>query len=108
MGVVAGEVEKRVSVAGGEALVEEVMGEGGVGFLEGMGEGLGLSCLRAGSAVGVEGITDNKDFDFVLADETGDGFEVGAEGGAVESEEGLGGKAEGVGDGEANAAVADV
>jgi hypothetical protein len=48
----------------------------------------------------------------MLADEAGDGFEVGAEvglgGGAVEGEEGLGGEAEGVGDGQADALVADV
>jgi hypothetical protein len=44
----------------------------------------------------------------VLADEAGYGFEVGAEVGSVEGEEGLGGEAEGVGDGEADAAVADV
>jgi hypothetical protein len=44
----------------------------------------------------------------MLAEEAGDGLEVGAEGGAVEGEEGLGGKAEGVGDGEADALVADI
>ena len=77
-------------------------------FFEGLGEGLGLGCLGAGRAVGVKGVADEKGFDLVLADETGDRFEVGAEGGAVEGEEGLGGEAEGVGDGEADAAVADV
>ena len=48
----------------------------------------------------------------MLADEAGDGLEVGAKvgfgRGSVECEERLGGEAEGVGDGQANAAVADV
>ena len=79
-----------------------------MGFLEGLGEGLGLGCLGAGCAVGVKGVADEQGFDLVLADETGDRFEVGAEGGAVEGEERLRGEAEWVGDGETNAAVADV
>lgn len=44
----------------------------------------------------------------MLADEASNGFEIGAEGGAVEGEERLRGEAEWVGDGETNAAVADV
>jgi hypothetical protein len=107
-GGMAGEVEEGVGVVGGEALVEEIVAESGVSFFEGLGEGLGFGSLGAGRAVGVEGIADEEDFDLVLADEAGDGFEVGAEGGAVEGEEGLGGEAEGVGDGETDAAVADV
>lgn len=56
----------------------------------------------------MERVANEEGFDFVLADEAGDGFEVGAERGAVEGEERLGGEAEGVGDGETDAAVADV
>ena len=56
----------------------------------------------------MERVADEEDFDVVLADEAGDGFEVGAEGGAVEGEEGLGGETERVGDGETDAAVANV
>ncbi len=105
----AGEIEKGMGVVGGETLVEEVVGEGGVGFLGGHGsKGLGLGCLGTGCAVGVQGVADDKGFDFMLADEAGDCFEVGAEGGAVEGEEGLGGETERVCDGETNAAVADV
>ena len=54
----AGEIEEGMGVMRGEALVEEMVGEGGVGFAEGVGEGLSFGCLRAGSAVGVEGIAD--------------------------------------------------
>ncbi len=90
-GGVAGEVEEGVGVVGGEALVEEVVGEEGMGFFEGVGEGLGLGGLGAGGAVGVEGIADEEDFYFVLTDEAGDGFEVGAQRGAMKGEERLGG-----------------
>ena len=108
----AGEVEEGVSVVGGEALVEEVVSEGGVGFFERVGEGLGFGGLGAGRSVGVKRVADKEYFDFVLADEAGDGFEVGPYVWfgmtAVKGEEGLGGEAERVGDGEADAAVADV
>jgi hypothetical protein len=107
-GGVAGEIEEGVGVVGGEALVEEMVGEGGVGFPQGLREGLGLGGLGAGRAVSVQRIADEEDFYLVLSDEAGDGFEVGAEGGAVESEERLGGEAEGIGDGETDAAVTDV
>ena len=104
----AGEIEECVGVVGGEALVEEMVEEGGVSFAESCGEGLGFGGLGAGCAVGVEGVADEEDFYFVLADEAGDGFEIGAEGGAMQGEERLRGETEGVGDGEADAAVADV
>lgn len=104
----AGEIKEGVGVVGGEAFVEEMVGESGVGLLECLGEGLGFGGLGAGRAVGVEGIADEEDLDFVLADEAGDSFEVGAEGGAMESEEGLSGEAERVSDGETDAAVAYV
>jgi len=65
---VAGEVEEGVGVVSGEALVEQMVGEGGMGFLEGLGEGVGLGRLGAGCAVGVERVADEEDFYFVLAD----------------------------------------
>ncbi len=104
--------EKGVGVVGGEPLVEEVDGERGVAggqmVAQGVGEGEGLDGLGAGGAVGVEGVADDEDLDGVLADEAGDGFQVGAEMGAVDGEEGLRGEAELVRDGEADALVADV
>jgi len=105
---VTGGVEEGVGVVGGEALVEQVVGEVGVGFAKSGSEGLGLGGLRAWRSVGVERIADEEDFDVVLADEACDGFEVGAQGGAMNGEKRLGDEAEGIGDGEADAAVADV
>ena len=107
-GSVAGKIEEGVGVVGGEALVKKIVGEGRVSFPQGTREGLGFGRLGAGCAVGVQGVADDKGFDFVLADEAGDRFEVCAEGGAVEGKEGLGGEAERVCDGEADTAVADV
>ena len=77
-------------------------------FLQGLGEGLGFGGLWAGRAVGVERVANQEGLDFVLADEASDGFEVRSERGAVKGEERLGGETEGVGDGETDAAVADV
>ncbi len=108
VGLAGARAEEGVGVVGGEALVEEVVGQGGVSFFEGFGEGEGFGGLRAGCAVGVERVAYKEGFDVVLADEAGDGFEVGAEMGAVEGEEGLGGEAERIGDGQSDALVADV
>ena len=47
-GGVAGTIEEGVGVVGGEAFVEEMVGEGGVGLLECLGEGLGFGGLGTG------------------------------------------------------------
>ncbi len=101
-------VEEFVGLAGGEALVEQVVGEGGVLGEEFGGEGFGLGGLRAPGTVGVQGKTYDKGADLMFADEAADGFEVGVQFGAVQGEEGLGRETEAVGDGEADAAVAYV
>jgi hypothetical protein len=106
--VVAVGVKESVGFLGGVALVEKMVSELWVLFAEDGGEGEGFYGLRAGCAVGVERIADDEDFDFVLADETGDRFEVGTLGGAVDGEEWAREDAELVCDGEADAAVADV
>jgi hypothetical protein len=97
--------EESVSVMGGEAFVEEMEREVGVGFSEGFGEGDSFDGLRAIGAVGVEGVADYDDFDAVLTDKSGDGFKVGALVGAVQGEERLRGEAEGIGDCETDALV---
>ncbi len=107
-GVVAGGVEQGVGVEGGEALVEQVVLECGVGWLQGGGKGSGFGGLRAQGAGGVERVAYDESGDGVLADEAGYGLEVGAVGGAVDREERLGGEVELIGDREADAAVTDI
>lgn len=107
-GDAAGFVEQGVGLAGGEALIEEVMLQCGMCLAEGVGEGLRFCGLWAGGAVGMEWAADDENLDLVLADETSDGFEVGAERGAVEGEERARGEAELVGDSDADALVADI
>ncbi len=105
---VAEGVKVAVGLGGGEALVPEVDGEAELGA-EGFGEGLGAGGLGALIAGHVEGVADDGLGDGgVLAEDAGDGLEVVLEAGAVEGEEGLSGVAEFVGEGEADAAVADV
>lgn len=107
-GSVARGVEEAVSLERGEALVEEMERECGMLRMKGLGEGRGFGGLRAGGAVGVERVSDDECGDVVLADETSDRFEVSAQGCAMDGEEGLRGEAERIGDGEADAAIADV
>ncbi len=105
-GVSAG-VEMAVGFGGGEALVPELDGEVEFGA-EVFGEGLGLGRLRALVAGHMERIPDHDEGDGVLAQDAGDGFEVRASTGAMEREERLRGVAQGVGEGEADAAVAHI
>jgi len=98
-GAAGARAEERVGFVGGEALVEEMVRERGVSLFESLGEGQRFEGLRAGCAVGVQWVADDEGLYVVLADEAGDGFEIGAEVGAVEGEEGLRGEAKGIGDG---------
>lgn len=104
----AGGVEKDVGFECSEALVEQVMLKVRMLRAESFGEGAGLGGLRAGRAVGVERMAGDKDSHVVLADEAGDGLQVGALGGAVDREQGLRGEVELIADGESDPAVADV
>ena len=56
----------------------------------------------------MERVSDYQNFDAVLANEPGDGFEVGAERGAVDGEQRLCDEPQRIGDGETDAAVANV
>src|SRR5947208_16494774 len=75
---------------------------------EGFGEGAHLFGLRAFGAAHAEREADDDLFDFMFADYLLEGVEVVAFVLAMESFEALGGDAEGVGDGDADAAGADV
>ncbi len=97
-----------MGLAGGEALIQKMVGEGRVGLAEGGGEDERLAGLRTGRAIRVKRVADHDDLDRVLADEAGDGFEVGAETGAVQRKERPRGQAQLVGDSEADALVANV
>ncbi len=101
-------VEESVGLGGGEALVEEVKAEVGVLLTEMGGEGLGLGGLRAGITGEMERKADDDVGDEVFADDASDRLQVEVQGFAMEGKERLGGDAEGVGEGEADAAVADV
>ncbi len=103
----AGVVEVAVGLGGGEALVPEMDGDGELGA-EVFGEGLGLGGLRTLVAGHVERVADDGLGDVVLAEDAGDGLEVRAAAGAMQREERLRGEAEGVGERDADAAVADV
>ena len=105
---VSGFVEDLVGFAGGEAFVPEVDGQAGE-LAELGGEGLGFGGAGAWFAGKMEGVADNDARDRVAAGEAGDGAEVFAGvAAAEEGEDGLGGEAKLVRDGDADAAGADV
>ena len=62
-------VEELVGFVGGEALVEQMVGEGGVLRKELGGEGLSLFGLGTGRTVGVQGEADDESVHLLLADE---------------------------------------
>ncbi len=100
-------VEVTMGFAGAQTFVREVDGkvEGGADLF---GESLGFEGLGADLAGHMEGIADDDLGDGVFAEDTADGFEVGARSGAIEGEERLDGEAEGIRDGEADAFAADI
>src|ERR1700722_593950 len=72
------------------------------------GKGLRLFRLRARCSVGVQRVADEDDFYLVLSDEASDGFEICARGSAMQRKKRLRGDPERIGDGDADAAVANV
>ena len=77
-------------------------------LLQRQGEGLGLGGLGAGRAVGVQRMAHDQRGHAMLADEAGDGFEVGPQLGAMQGEERLRDQAQRVGDGQPDAPVSDI
>ena len=107
-GAMAGGVEQGMGFEGGQPLVEQMVLQGGVLLSQGFRKSLGLGGLWARGAVGMQGIADDYDGNLVLANEAGDGLQIGAEGRTMQRKERLRGQAELIGDSQSDAAVADV
>lgn len=102
-----GGVEMAMGFGGGEAFVPEVDGEG-EGGTEGIGEGLGLGGERANIAGEMEGVAEDDGGAAIFTEEAAEGAEVLLRAFAVEGEDGLGGDAELVGDGDTDAAGTEI
>ena len=103
----AGGVQMAVRFGGGEALVPEVNGECKLGA-EGAGEGLGLGGLGAEIAGHVKGIAEDDGGAAEFAEKAAQGLQVLLRIPADERQQGLGGEAEFVRDGDADAAIAEI
>lgn len=103
----AGGVEVAVGLGGGKSLIPKMNGEG-KGIAEGGGELLGAAGLGAEVAGEVEGIAEDDGGAVEFAEEAAEGFEILAGIFADEGEHGLGGKAELIRDGDADAASAEI
>ena len=106
-GGAAGGVQMAVRFGGGKALVPQMHGQG-EGFVEGFGEGVGFRCLGADVAGHVEGIAEDDGGAAEFAQKTAEGFEVLLRIFADQSEDGLSGQTELVGDRVPNAAVSEI
>lgn len=101
-------VEDAVRLVAGQSLVPKVDGQSGE-LAELGGEGLVFLRLGAEFAGEVDGIADDQSDDGVAAGQAGEGAQVfTAVAAAFQREDRLGGKAELVADGHADAAIADV
>jgi hypothetical protein len=106
-GCVASVVEMAMGLGGGEPLVPEVDCDSELSanlFCK----SLGLSGLRALISRHIKRVANYRLGDGVLAEDAGDGLHVGSAVGAVQGEERLRGEAEGIGESDADAAVAYV
>jgi len=103
----SGGVQVAMSLGRGEALVPEVDGEG-EGLAKGFGEGVGSGGLGADVAGHIEGIAEDNGGAAVFAQQAAEGFEVLLRVFADQGKDGLGGEAELVGDGDADAAGAEI
>jgi hypothetical protein len=103
----SGGVQVAVGFGGGEALVPEVNGEG-KSLAEGFGKGLGSGGLGAEIAGHIEGIAEDDGCAVEFAQEAAEGFQVLFRIFPDEGEDWLRGEAELIGDGDADAATAEV
>lgn len=100
--------QQGVGIPCGQALVEQVMLELGMGLLQRRREGLRLFGLWAQSAVRMQRVADHDNLDLVLAQEASDGFQVGTKIRAVQRKQRLRGHAERVRDGQADALITNI
>ena len=107
-GAMPGGVEQGVGFEGGQPFVEQMVCQRGLLFSQRFRKSLGFGGLWARGAIRVQWIADDHDRDLVLADEAGDGLQVGAKGRTMQRKERLRGQAELVGNSKPDAAVADV
>jgi hypothetical protein len=103
----SGGVQVAVGFGRGEALVPEVNGER-KGLAERFGEGVGSGGLGADVAGHIEGIAEDDGRTAEFAKEAAEGFEVLVRIFADQGEDGLGGEAELVGDGDADTPAAEI
>jgi hypothetical protein len=103
----SGGVQVAMSLGRGEALVPEMDGEG-EGLAKRFGEGVGSGGLGADVTGHIQGIAEDDGGAAVFAEEAAEGFEVLPLVFADQGENGLGGKAELVGDGDADAAASEI
>jgi hypothetical protein len=103
----SGSMQVPMGFCGGEALVPEMDGKR-KGFAERFREGLGFGGLRAQVAGHVEWIAEDDGFAAELAEEAAEGFEVLLRIFVDKGENGLCGEAELIGDGDTDAATAEI
>ena len=106
-GGASGSLEVAMGFGRGEPLVPEVDGER-EGLAEGAGKGAGEGGLGADVAGKMQRIADDDGGAAVFAEETAEGSEVLLRIFADQGEDGLGGEAEFVGDGDTDAAAAEI
>ena len=102
-----GAAEDTVGLHGGEALVPELDREAGVAA-EGSAPAADVDGLSALIAAEVAGEAEQPEADVVLAGEGGQGVQVSVAVLALQGGQTLGGEAQGIAEGEPNAALADV
>lgn len=103
----SGGVQVAMSLGGAEAFVPEVDWER-EGLAKGLGEGVRFGGLGADVAGHIEGVAEDDGGAAVFAQQAAEGFEVLFRVFADQGEDGLGGEAELVGDGDADTPAAEI
>ena len=111
-GDLPGRIQQRMSIHRCQPFVDEMEDELGMRWRKELAqsfrERFRFFRLRTWASVSMQRIADDDDFYFVLTNEARNGFQVRAQRCSAESEERLRGDAESIGDGDADAAIANV